>query len=90
MLGGSLGEALEADAPPFSAPAAPGEQQRVVFLSGMYAAEVFEVIGAYRELGLPEAVFAAAVPKSWGRPLGELVEGAGERLEGAGGSYHTR
>ena len=78
MLGGSLGEALESDPPPFSSAleAQQQQQQRVVFLSGMYAAEVFEVIAAYRELGLPEAVFAAAVPKSWGRPLGELVEGA--------------
>lgn len=49
--------------------------QKVVFLSGMYASEVIEVVGAIRECdGVPDCAFAAAVPNSWGRKLKELVE----------------
>ena len=108
-----------------AAAAVPAEQrqrQRVMFLSGMYASEVMEMLGLYREsgeggtvkrerargpearggpsckqgaararlsdtprrrparsplpppAGLPPAVFAAAVPNNWGRPLAELVD----------------
>lgn len=73
MLHGTLGEALSAyPAPPHEAPTPLGVQ-KVVFLSGMYASEVIEVVAALRESELPECAFAAAVPRSWGRLLGELV-----------------
>lgn len=52
-----------------------GQQQtKVVFLSGMYSSEVVEVVGAVKSLRLGDCAFAAAVPKSWNRNLGELVE----------------
>jgi hypothetical protein len=75
MLGGSLGEALEAAPPPPHEPPRLGAR-RVLFLSGMYAAEVMEVVAAVRASpALPEGVvFAAAVPRSWGRVVVELVE----------------
>jgi hypothetical protein len=51
-----------------------GQQTKVVFLSGMYSSEVVEVVGAVKSLELGDCAFAAAVPKSWNRNLGELVE----------------
>ena len=50
------------------------QQTKVVFLSGMYSSEVVEVVGAVKSLELGDCAFAAAVPKSWNRNLGELVE----------------
>jgi Domain of unknown function (DUF3783) len=86
----SLGEALSLDPPPpfentnfsFSSSNTSGggnvgtnTNQKVIFLSGMYASEVIEVVGAIRECdGVPDCAFAAAVPNSWGRKLKELVE----------------
>lgn len=76
LLGGTLGEALSADPPPDH----PGDgeagppPQKILFLSGMYASEVVEVVSAVKEApGVPGCAFAAAVPRSWGRELGELV-----------------
>ncbi|EFN52856.1 hypothetical protein CHLNCDRAFT_138333 [Chlorella variabilis] len=70
---GTLGAALELEpVPQFEQ--APLGTRRVLFLSGMYAAEVMETIAAVREAGLPEAVFAAAVPNNYARPLAELVQ----------------
>lgn len=166
LLAGPLGAALEADPTP-AYEAAPLGTRRVVFMSGMYAAEVMEVIGAMREsgegggagsslglplharsaaptslrgrlleagpgclagqcrggcldeahqvqlgcserpaqapsaacplpapttAGLPEAVFAAAVPNNYGRPVQELVQGAwgGVGLAGGGGGAHRQ
>ncbi|KAI7836364.1 hypothetical protein COHA_009757 [Chlorella ohadii] len=73
MLEGSLGAALEREPVP-AFEQAPLGTRRVVFLSGMYAAEVMETISAFREAGLPETVFAAAVPNNWERVVGELVQ----------------
>lgn len=72
MLQGSLGAALDVDPLPAHQPP-PLRLPRVLFLSGMYAAELVEVVGAVRESGLPEMACAAAVPKSWHRNLEELV-----------------
>ena len=48
---------------------------KILFLSGMFASEVIEVVGAVRGCEeVPDCAFAAAVPKSWSRVLGELVE----------------
>lgn len=46
---------------------------RVLFLSGMYSSEVVEVVAAVKSLGMPDCIFAAAVPRSWDRNLSELV-----------------
>lgn len=70
-LEGTLGDALSAD--PTPAEQLPLGTQRVIFLSGMYAAEVMEVIAFYKESGLPDPVFAAAVPNNWDRNLQELI-----------------
>jgi hypothetical protein len=49
--------------------------QKVIFLSGMYASEVIEVVGALKECDeVPDCAFAAAVPNSWQRRLEELVD----------------
>ncbi|PSC73792.1 Uncharacterized conserved UCP014543 [Micractinium conductrix] len=71
-MASSLGAALELDPVP-AFEQAPLGTRRVCFLSGMYAAEVMETIVAFKEAGLPEAVFAAAVPNNYDRRLGELV-----------------
>lgn len=36
--------------------------------------QVMEVIGAYRDAGLPPVPFAAAVPKNWQKTLAGLLE----------------
>ena len=74
LLDGTLGEALSMDPLPAHEPPISEGTQRVVFLSGMYASEVIEVVAALRESDLPECAFAAAVPRSWGRQLRELVD----------------
>ncbi|KAL4420278.1 hypothetical protein ABPG77_005618 [Micractinium sp. CCAP 211/92] len=72
-MAGSLGAALEMEpVPEFEQ--APLGTRRVCFLSGMYAAEVMETIAAFREAGLPETVFAGAVPNNYDRSLQELVQ----------------
>jgi hypothetical protein len=49
-LAGTLGAALSLDPPPPFEPAPLGTR-RILFLSGMYAAEVMETIAAFREAG---------------------------------------
>jgi hypothetical protein len=80
MLDGtcSLGEALSMKSSSSSSSeafvASPLGTRRVIFLSGMYGAEVIDVVGAMRVSGIVgDAAFAAAVPKSWDRPLNEVV-----------------
>ncbi|KAA6423434.1 MAG: hypothetical protein FRX49_06495 [Trebouxia sp. A1-2] len=46
---------------------------RAVILSGMNAAEIGEIIGAYRDAGLPEPVWAAALAANWDRKISDLV-----------------
>lgn len=48
--------------------------RRTVFLSGMYASEVNEVISAFNESQLPPAVFSALVPKNKDKKIAELVD----------------
>ena len=48
--------------------------RRTIFLSGMYAAEVHEIISAYRDARLPPAVFAAYVPRNKDKCIADLVE----------------
>jgi hypothetical protein len=77
-LAGTLRDALEGVAPAgtSSDPSpVPPSTPRAVILSGFYAGEVVDVIGAWREEGgLPEPVWAAAVPNNYDRVVGELVE----------------
>lgn len=47
--------------------------ERAVILSGMNAAEIGEIIGAYRDAGLPEPVWAAALAANWDRKISDLV-----------------
>lgn len=48
--------------------------KRVVFLSGFYSSEIIDIVGAMRESEIaPGVAFAAVVPKSWDRPLLEVV-----------------
>lgn len=86
----TLGDALSLDPPPpheapssyFSSSSNSSNtisnntsSRKIIFLSGMYASEVIEVVGAIRECDrLPDCAFAAAVLNSWGRKLEELVE----------------
>ncbi|KAK9838493.1 hypothetical protein WJX81_002737 [Elliptochloris bilobata] len=74
MLRGSLQDALEVDAVPDYEQAAAVGTRRAVILSGMSSAEVLEVIDAYRDAGLPPALWAAAVPMNYERPVRELLE----------------
>jgi hypothetical protein len=39
----------------------------------MFGAEVVDVMGAYRDSGLPQPVWAAAVPNNYERVVSELV-----------------
>ncbi|KAL6763356.1 hypothetical protein V8C86DRAFT_2499491 [Haematococcus lacustris] len=71
MLAGRLQEALEADCPDWEQ--LPLGTRRCIVLSGMFGAEVVDVVAAYRESGLPPCVFAAAVPNNMNRVVGELV-----------------
>ena len=48
--------------------------RRTIFLSGMYASEVHEIISAYRDARMPPAVFAAYVPRNKDKRLDDLVE----------------
>lgn len=73
MMSGTLQEALEVQEPPSYEQPALG-QRRALVLSGMYGAEVIEVVSAYKEAGLPPAVFAAAVPNNYQRVISGLVE----------------
>eukprot|EP00884_Botryococcus_braunii_P008590 jgi/Botrbrau1/17732/Bobra.0166s0152.2 len=71
MLEWRLGDALEAPVPPY-------EQlklgtPRAVILSGMYAAEVLEVISCYKDSGLPATMWAGAVPGNWDRKVQTLI-----------------
>ena len=87
MLDGTLGEALEAPAAAATAKPATG-CPRVLFCSGMSGAEVMQVIAALEELALPPCVFAAAVPRSVGKRLADVLDeiaGDAERLGGAVG-----
>ena len=57
--------------------------KRVIFLSGFYASEIIDVVGAVRESEIaPGVAFAAVVPKSWDRSLIDVVHDVyeGERL----------
>ncbi|KAK9813018.1 hypothetical protein WJX72_007622 [[Myrmecia] bisecta] len=72
QLEGSLQEALEGPAPLYEQP--PLGVRRAVILSGMYSAEVLEVIGAYKDTGLTPPVWAAAVPANYTRRLADLVD----------------
>lgn len=76
MLAGTLREALESSAPGWRpAPlGTPLGTRRAVILSGMYTAEVLDVVGAYRDASLPAAVFAAAVPNNYEGVVSELVD----------------
>lgn len=84
MLQASLGEALSVDSPPPYHPPCVGKEsgdidsesctRKVIFLSGMYAGEVVDVVAMVRESNLPDIAFAAALPKNWGRNLGELIQ----------------
>uniref|UniRef100_A0A061QZG0 Transmembrane protein n=1 Tax=Tetraselmis sp. GSL018 TaxID=582737 RepID=A0A061QZG0_9CHLO len=71
MLQGSLMEALEKGSTGYTEAV---DVQRTVFLSGLYSGEVMEVISAYSETGLPEPVFAAAVPANANAVLRELCD----------------
>ncbi|GLC36474.1 hypothetical protein PLESTF_001264600 [Pleodorina starrii] len=72
MMGSALGQALESEFPEYEQP--PLGTRRTVFLSGMVGAEVMEVIGAYKDAGMPPTVWAAAVPNNYGRIVRDLVE----------------
>jgi len=72
QLQGSLQQALEGPTPDVKEPKL--GTRRAIFLSGMSGEEVSEVIGAYNDSGLPETVWAAAVPMNFTRRLEDLVE----------------
>jgi hypothetical protein len=42
-------------------------------MSGTGDVQVLDVVGAYRESGLPDAVFAAAVPKNYEKRMIDLL-----------------
>lgn len=48
--------------------------RRILFFSGLYTYEVIEIIDAYKEVQMSDAVFGAAVPNNWHKNLKELVE----------------
>lgn len=52
----------------------PQQQRRMMVLSGMYTSEAMSVIANYREQGLPETVFCAAVPANYNRVITELLD----------------
>jgi len=84
LRGGTLREALECEAQEAAVPAR--NTPRLLLLSGMSGAEAVEAIEAIEELGLPPAIFAAAVPKSVDKRLEELfaeIEGDHATFAGA-------
>jgi hypothetical protein len=72
LIKGTLADALNSNGVEYEAP--PLGTRRAVFLSGMYGSEVMEAIGAYREAGLPPAVFGAFVPNNASRIVSDLVQ----------------
>ena len=85
LLDAPLGDALAA--PAQVAPVTPAlGVPRVLFVSGMSGAEAVSVMDAVQELGLPPCIFAAAVPRSVGKHVRELlseIQGDHERLAAA-------
>lgn len=71
MLEMSLQEAVESDATTHEV--LPAGVRRAVLLSGMYSGEVMEVIAAYRDAGLPETLWGAAVPKNYSKVMRDLI-----------------
>jgi hypothetical protein len=72
LMKGTLVDALNSNGVKYEAP--PLGTKRAVFLSGMYGSEVMNVIGEYREVGLPPAVFGAFVPNNASRIVSDLVQ----------------
>lgn len=71
-LGDTLERAFEAGTPGFREP--PRGTLRAIFLSGMYTGEAMDVVNEYLDHEtLPRAVFAAAVPNSWGKSVAQLL-----------------
>jgi len=48
--------------------------RRPIFLSGMYASEVQEIVGANHESGLPPTVFAAFIPENKDKLIVDLMD----------------
>ncbi|PNH05255.1 hypothetical protein TSOC_008495 [Tetrabaena socialis] len=72
MMAGTLQQALESEFPKYEQP--PLGTRRMAFLSGMFGSELVEVIGAYKDAGLPPTVWAAAVPNNYERIVADLAE----------------
>jgi hypothetical protein len=73
MMGGTIRAAVEARPPPPHEP--PPIGRRAVVLSGLYTEELIDVIGAYKDAGLPPTVFSAAVPGNYdNRSIADVVE----------------
>lgn len=77
MLAEPLSAALAGDgAADASLPLDPGTSPvpRALIVSGMYAGELEDTMAGYREAGLPQPLWCAALPSNWeDRPLGQLV-----------------
>ncbi|KAK1307599.1 hypothetical protein QJS10_CPA09g01816 [Acorus calamus] len=74
MITCSLWEAMHSEQPNLEDVKVAQSVPRVCFLSGLSGEEMMMFIDAYPEIGLEPAVFAALVPNSADKMLGEVIE----------------
>ncbi|XP_058083455.1 uncharacterized protein LOC131231316 isoform X2 [Magnolia sinica] len=74
MIDCSLWEAMHAQQPDLEVVKIAKSLPRICFLSGLTGEEMMMFIDAFPETGLKPAVFAALVPNSANKPLGEVME----------------
>ncbi|KAK1260798.1 hypothetical protein QJS04_geneDACA002151 [Acorus gramineus] len=74
MIGCSLWESMHSEQPNLEDVKIAQSVPRVCFLSGLSGEEMMMFIDAYPEIGLEPAVFAALVPNSADKMLGEVIE----------------
>ena len=74
MVKGSLGDALETEQEDASAVTSVFGFERMMFFSGMVGGEVMQLIDLWSETGLPQSIFACAVPNNWESKVSDLIE----------------
>ncbi|KAJ0967294.1 hypothetical protein J5N97_024211 [Dioscorea zingiberensis] len=74
MVNQSAWDAVHTEQPSLDAVKIAKSMPRICFLSGLSGEEIMMFIDAFPETGLKEAVFAALVPNSAKKLLGEVVE----------------
>ncbi|KAG9145366.1 hypothetical protein Leryth_008295 [Lithospermum erythrorhizon] len=74
MIDLSLWEAMNTKQSNYEAVKITKEMPRICFMSGLSGEEMMMFIDAFPEIGLDLPVFAALVPNSADKPIGEVIE----------------